>query len=83
MLTVDLAVASVSGFGVTAWYNRKGLHRVPVPSEVGKGYRGVRCGEASRGAEVVRTAWCSARSLLSGRRRRALRGRVLPCMPHW
>ncbi|MGW4136024.1 hypothetical protein ACWELV_04430 [Streptomyces mirabilis] len=36
MLAVGLAVASVSCFGVTAWYNRKGLHRVPVPSEVGK-----------------------------------------------
>ncbi|WP_244206552.1 DUF3533 domain-containing protein [Streptomyces swartbergensis] len=33
MMGAGLAVAVLFGFGVTAWYDRKGLHRIPVETE--------------------------------------------------
>ncbi|MDG9712690.1 DUF3533 domain-containing protein [Streptomyces sp. DH10] len=36
MMGAGLAVAALFGFGVTAWYDRKGMHRIPVETEPGK-----------------------------------------------
>ncbi len=36
MMAVGLAVATLFGFGVTGWYDRKGLHRIPVETKPGK-----------------------------------------------
>ncbi|WP_328751842.1 SNG1 family protein [Streptomyces sp. NBC_00285] len=33
MMAVGLAAAVLCGFGVTGWYDRKGLHRIPAESE--------------------------------------------------
>jgi hypothetical protein len=33
MLGVGLAVAGLFGFGVTRFYDRKGLHRIPADEE--------------------------------------------------
>ncbi|MGY0063599.1 DUF3533 domain-containing protein [Streptomyces sp. LZ34] len=33
MMAVGLAVAALFGFGMTGWYDRKGLHRIPVESK--------------------------------------------------
>ncbi|MDX2518930.1 DUF3533 domain-containing protein [Streptomyces stelliscabiei] len=33
MMAVGLVAAVVFGFGVTGWYDRKGLHRIPAPVE--------------------------------------------------
>ncbi|MFF7550094.1 SNG1 family protein [Streptomyces canus] len=33
MMAVGLAVAALFGFGVTGWYDRKGLHRIPAGTE--------------------------------------------------
>ncbi|MET9458389.1 SNG1 family protein [Streptomyces canus] len=33
MMAVGLAAAALFGFGVTGWYDRKGLHRIPVGTE--------------------------------------------------
>ncbi|MDX2545361.1 SNG1 family protein [Streptomyces sp. WI04-05B] len=32
MMAVGLVAAALFGFGVTGWYDRKGLHRIPVPA---------------------------------------------------
>jgi hypothetical protein len=29
MMAVGLVLAALFGFGVTGWYDRKGLHRIP------------------------------------------------------
>ncbi|MGW0825963.1 DUF3533 domain-containing protein [Streptomyces sp. NPDC002845] len=33
MMAVGLAAAALFGFGVTGWYDRKGLHRIPVETK--------------------------------------------------
>ncbi|MGN9761042.1 DUF3533 domain-containing protein [Streptomyces sp. SD31] len=33
MMAVGLAVAALFGFGMTGWYDRKGLHRIPVETK--------------------------------------------------
>ncbi|WP_316765925.1 DUF3533 domain-containing protein [Streptomyces sasae] len=33
MMAVGLAAAALFGFGVTSWYDRKGLHRIPAGTE--------------------------------------------------
>lgn len=33
MMAVGLAAAALFGFGVTGWYDRKGLHRIPAETE--------------------------------------------------
>jgi hypothetical protein len=33
MMAVGFALAAVFGFGVTGWYDRKGLHRIPAETE--------------------------------------------------
>ncbi|MDH6623027.1 YhgE/Pip-like protein [Streptomyces sp. LBL] len=33
MMAVGLAAAALFGFGMTSWYDRKGLHRIPVETE--------------------------------------------------
>ncbi|MFF7986676.1 SNG1 family protein [Streptomyces sp. NPDC007901] len=33
MMAVGLAAAALFGFGVTSWYDRKGLHRIPADTE--------------------------------------------------
>jgi hypothetical protein len=33
MMAVGLAAAALFGFGVTGWYDRKGLHRIPAGTE--------------------------------------------------
>ena len=33
MMAVGLAAAVLFGFGMTGWYDRKGLHRIPAESE--------------------------------------------------
>jgi YhgE/Pip-like protein len=35
MMAVGLAAAVLFGFGVTSWYDRKGLHRIPAEAEPG------------------------------------------------
>ncbi|MFL5995914.1 MAG: DUF3533 domain-containing protein [Streptomyces sp.] len=36
MMAVGLALAALFGFGVTGWYDRKGLHRIPAETEPGE-----------------------------------------------
>ncbi len=36
MMAVGLAMAAVFGFGITGWYDRKGLHRIPVETTPAK-----------------------------------------------
>jgi YhgE/Pip-like protein len=36
MMAVGLAVATLFGFGVAGWYDRKGLHRIPVETKPDK-----------------------------------------------
>ncbi|TDT97863.1 YhgE/Pip-like protein [Streptomyces sp. 846.5] len=36
MMAVGLAAATLFGFGVTGWYDRKGLHRIPVEDKPDK-----------------------------------------------
>ncbi|MGW0476355.1 hypothetical protein [Streptomyces coeruleorubidus] len=36
MMGAGLAVAALFGFGVTAWYDRNGMHRIPVETKPAK-----------------------------------------------
>jgi hypothetical protein len=36
MMGAGLTAAALSGFGVTGWYDRKGLHRIPAETKPGK-----------------------------------------------
>ncbi|UUU19599.1 hypothetical protein [Streptomyces sp. DSM 40750] len=33
MMAVGLAPAALFGFGVTGWYDRRGLHRIPAETK--------------------------------------------------
>ena len=33
MMAVGLVAAALFGFGVTGWYDRKGLHRIPAETK--------------------------------------------------